>query len=244
MIPLTLIVATTPSLGIGLRGALPWPQLKGEMAYFARVTKRAPSPRHVNAVVMGRRTWESMPRKFRPLRGRVNVVLTRKREGVVADEEKGGGGKGVGVEGPLVAGSIQEAMERLKTGRIGVGEAGYGVEEEGRRQDGLELGKVFVIGGAELYAKALETESARRILLTRVQQDFKCDVFFPLKLAERQGGGLEAAKQGDGSRWVKSSKQALDEWTGEEVPAGVQSDNGVNWEFEMWERELPGLDGG
>ncbi|KAK0511706.1 hypothetical protein JMJ35_006279 [Cladonia borealis] len=40
--PLTLIVATTPHLGIGLRSSLPWPPLKPDLALFARVTKRPP----------------------------------------------------------------------------------------------------------------------------------------------------------------------------------------------------------
>ena len=38
---LTLIVAATNRMGIGLGGNLPWTGLKKEMAYFARVTKRA-----------------------------------------------------------------------------------------------------------------------------------------------------------------------------------------------------------
>ena len=43
--PFTLIVATTPTLGIGLRGTLPWPPLKPDLRLFARVTKRAPPAR-------------------------------------------------------------------------------------------------------------------------------------------------------------------------------------------------------
>ena len=39
---LTLILAATRDMGIGLRGTLPWTVLKKEMAYFARVTKRLP----------------------------------------------------------------------------------------------------------------------------------------------------------------------------------------------------------
>lgn len=44
MIPLelTLVLAATRDMGIGLNGALPWTGLKKEMAYFARVTKRLP----------------------------------------------------------------------------------------------------------------------------------------------------------------------------------------------------------
>ena len=41
---LTLIVAATSKMGIGLRGTFPWTGLKKEMAYFARVTKSAPAP--------------------------------------------------------------------------------------------------------------------------------------------------------------------------------------------------------
>lgn len=42
---LTLIVAATLEMGIGLNGTLPWTGLlKKEMAYFARVTKRLPPP--------------------------------------------------------------------------------------------------------------------------------------------------------------------------------------------------------
>lgn len=93
-IPLTLIVAATPKNGIGKNGSLPWPMLKKEMAYFARITKRVPTPTNTgslqsdtfkqtvldgtqrNAVIMGRKTWESIPRKFRPLKDRTNIVIS------------------------------------------------------------------------------------------------------------------------------------------------------------------------
>ncbi len=39
---LTLVLAATRDMGIGLNGTLPWTGLKKEMAYFARVTKRLP----------------------------------------------------------------------------------------------------------------------------------------------------------------------------------------------------------
>lgn len=80
--PVALIVAAlVPDLGIGFRGGLPW-RLKKEMKYFRDVTSHAPEG-STNAVIMGRRTWDSIPARFRPLPNRVNVVLSRKHENKV-----------------------------------------------------------------------------------------------------------------------------------------------------------------
>lgn len=50
-------------------GAMPW-HLPEDLAHFKRMTQGCP-------VIMGRRTWESLPARFRPLPGRLNLVLTR-----------------------------------------------------------------------------------------------------------------------------------------------------------------------
>ena len=75
---ITLIVAATTNNGIGQAGKLPW-RLPKEMQYFARVTTGEPDgmDKKKNAVVMGRTTWESIPRRFRPLPGRINFVVSR-----------------------------------------------------------------------------------------------------------------------------------------------------------------------
>lgn len=65
-----VIVAATSMLAIGRKGGLPW-RLPGDMAYFKEVTTRSKS-----ACIMGRKTWESIPLKFRPLAGRKNIVLS------------------------------------------------------------------------------------------------------------------------------------------------------------------------
>jgi dihydrofolate reductase len=48
-----------------------------DMQYFKEVTMATSDPQRINSVVMGRRTWDSIPKKFRPLPGRANIVLTR-----------------------------------------------------------------------------------------------------------------------------------------------------------------------
>lgn len=72
----SIIVAHDERRGIGKAGTIPW-RLGADMKHFARVTKAVQDPAKQNAVIMGRKTWESLPEKFRPLPGRKNIVLTR-----------------------------------------------------------------------------------------------------------------------------------------------------------------------
>jgi dihydrofolate reductase len=65
---LNIIAAMDSNRGIGYRGQLPWPRLQGDLEHFRRLTCNS-------TVIMGRKTWESLPK--RPLAGRVNIVLTR-----------------------------------------------------------------------------------------------------------------------------------------------------------------------
>ncbi len=66
---LHLIFARAANGVIGKDNALPW-HLPEDMAHFKRTTLGCP-------VIMGRKTWESLPARFRPLPGRLNIVVTR-----------------------------------------------------------------------------------------------------------------------------------------------------------------------
>jgi dihydrofolate reductase len=151
---------------------------------------------------MGRKTWDSIPAKFRPLKGRLNIVISRSfptPAHASADSE-----------GDLVkAASLEQALEYLKS------------------KSGQEVGKVFVIGGGQIYDAALKLSQTRRLLITRILSDFECDTFFPLKVAESE----ECAPG-----WVVKSKADLDAWVGEDAPAGIQEENQTKYEFQMWER--------
>jgi len=80
-----MIVAMCEGGGIGRDGTLPW-RLKSELANFSKLTKAVSAEGRLSAVVMGRKTWDSIPLKFRPLPGRLNVVVSRKaKEEVTTD---------------------------------------------------------------------------------------------------------------------------------------------------------------
>ena len=72
-----VVVAADLDWGIGKHNALPWPKLRGDMAHFRRITSTAPEGQR-NAIVMGRKTWESAEVAGRPLPNRLNIVITRR----------------------------------------------------------------------------------------------------------------------------------------------------------------------
>ncbi|KAJ5103136.1 hypothetical protein N7532_003665 [Penicillium argentinense] len=55
------------------------------MSFFARVTSRPPTAGTTNAIIMGRKTYESVPASLRPLGKRISVVITRDRTGAVKE---------------------------------------------------------------------------------------------------------------------------------------------------------------
>ncbi|XP_014832359.1 PREDICTED: dihydrofolate reductase isoform X2 [Poecilia mexicana] len=73
------IVAVCPNLGIGKDGKLPWHpiRLSNEFAHFRKMTATPSVAGRTNVVIMGRKTWFSIPEKNRPLKGRINIVLSR-----------------------------------------------------------------------------------------------------------------------------------------------------------------------
>ncbi len=80
-----VIVAMDEKRGIGQNGGLPW-HLSEDLKYFARTTKKTKDPSKQNAVIMGRKTWESIPDKYRPLPDRLNIVLSRNADYMVVPD--------------------------------------------------------------------------------------------------------------------------------------------------------------
>ncbi|POM60565.1 Thymidylate synthase [Phytophthora palmivora] len=147
-----VVAALEATGGIGLRQQIPW-QLPTDMKHFRALTTAPTASSAQHAVIMGRKTWESLPAKVRPMPKRYNVILTRDtsyRQSQNVPETVG------------IAASFREALEL--------------VQQQGERVD-----QVFVIGGGAVYTEALNYAGCNQVHLTRVKGAFECDAFFPLE---------------------------------------------------------------
>ena len=89
---INMIFARAANGVIGLNNAMPW-HLPEDLAHFKKLTFGCP-------VIMGRKTWYSLPAKFRPLPGRTNIVITRQTDWQP--------------EGANTAGSLQAALAQCQ----------------------------------------------------------------------------------------------------------------------------------
>jgi dihydrofolate reductase len=115
---INLIWAQARNRVIGLNGTIPW-HLPEDLAYLKRMTLGCP-------VIMGRKTWDSLPPKFRPLPGRTNVVISRQVDWHA--------------DGAMPAKNILEALSICEHMSI--------ILEPSPEQ-------VWVLGGAQIYAETL-----------------------------------------------------------------------------------------
>lgn len=150
-----ILVACTKRGGIGKDGAIPW-YLPPDLKYFRTITMETAGAGAVNAVIMGRNTWYSLPK--RPLAGRLNVVLSSSMPADVIEN--------ITAAGAHVCRSLEEALAYLK-----------GV---------ASVEKVFVIGGGRLYAEAIDHPECENVYVTMIENEYDCDTFFPLEKLERE----------------------------------------------------------
>ncbi|KAH9950369.1 dihydrofolate reductase [Amylocystis lapponica] len=213
MARLTVIVAATLTNGIGHNSRLPW-RLPKEMAYFARITSNAPEGR-MNAVVMGRNTWESIPHKFRPLPKRVNVVISSNKNYQLMPEDTATPAAPV-----YLHSNLESAIDRIS---------------HPERLE-VQINRSFIIGGSSLYRETLSLSPSSeafvdRVLVTRILSPAfeECDVYMPEFRTEDINGSHV-------SPWKRASHEELQEWAGFAVAEGIQEEKGVRYEFQMWVR--------
>ncbi|KAJ1018953.1 hypothetical protein NDA16_004756 [Ustilago loliicola] len=246
---LAMVAAMSLTNGIGKDGGLPW-RLKGEMAYFRSVTSHVPEGEKRqgarNAVIMGRKTWASIPPKFRPLGGRLNIVISRTQspKDLGVDPES---------EDVRVFASVEEALTHLAT--AGAGQS---------------IGRIFVIGGAQLYTDLLNLNASLatvdKLLVTRILAPrYDCDAFFPefrteaqyqaevehairIMSQSNQASGASTSEDGPANllkqqEWTKASTDLLRQYLGGSCPSSLAdstdmvTSEGETWyQYQMWER--------
>ena len=132
-----VIVAACDNGGIGYKDTLPW-SLKGDMKQFASLTTKTSDQQKKNAVVMGRKTWFAIPEKHRPLKNRINVVIS----GTLSE-----------LKPPCyVAGSVEDALMLLSSSPLSVqvenvwmigGERVYNFAMESAQLDRVYFTRIF-----------------------------------------------------------------------------------------------------
>lgn len=133
---------------IGAAGGMPW-HVPEDLAHFKAVTLGDP-------VIMGRKTWDSLPERFRPLPGRRNIVVTRQASWAAEGAER--------------AGSLAEALAAASASSS---------------PDGVETdAATWVIGGGVLFAEALGL--ADRLEVTELDVEVAGDTFAPDRAGWRE----------------------------------------------------------
>jgi len=150
MVNINLIVAMCKNNGIGLKGKIPW-TIESDMRYFSKITKGD----GLNAVIMGRNTWDSLPliKGKHGLIGRHNFVLSTT---LSFDNNE------------------DNSSHRMKTFKNIKEILNFLNENDDLYED------VWVIGGEQIYKEFLDMNIINRCYVTYIDKIFNCDTFFPL----------------------------------------------------------------
>jgi len=144
-----MILAVDDKNGIGKSWDLAW-YLPSDLKKFKKITSQTQDLAKMNAVVMWKNTWKSLPSKYRPLPDRINCILSSdlKNDDIWSKID----------DFVLYFNSLEHCISELES------------------KENVE--NIFIIWWAQLYNYALKSDLLEKIYITRVKWDFKCDVFF------------------------------------------------------------------
>lgn len=148
-----LIVAMEPNYGIGYNNKIPW-RIKEDLKLFKAITTSVQKYDSKNIVVMGRKTWDSIPEKYKPLPNRINVVLSTTMTLSKEFTDK---------YPDTFVFSDFENMEKFLENKFL-----------------LDYENIFFIGGKSIYEYALNTH-CDFVHISHVKKIYKTDVQFPFE---------------------------------------------------------------
>lgn len=134
------------NLGIGYKGQLPWGRIPEDMARFKQITANG-------AIIMGRKTYESIGRK---LPNRTNIVISRSlcRIGDIKNNQYAS--YHIKPDGTYICNSFDKALELAQS-----------------------YEPITVIGGTEIYRTAMHHPYCDKLYITFINQLYTCDTYFP-----------------------------------------------------------------
>ncbi len=144
-----IILATDSNNWIWKDWWLPW-KLSGDLKYFKKITEQTKDLAKLNWIIMWRKTWESIPSKFRPLPNRINCILSRSLK-------------------------YEDINSKIDNYVLHFNNFDHCLEELSRKEN---VENVFLIWWWSLYNQFINHKDLDKIYITKVEGDFKCDTFF------------------------------------------------------------------
>ncbi|KAI7863136.1 dihydrofolate reductase-like domain-containing protein [Spinellus fusiger] len=203
--PVILMAASLSNTrGIGWRQDIVW-DIPKDIEWLHRITKKQyNAAKHItheenwqNVVVMGRLSWESIPMKGVPYESRFNIVISRNPE------------YNIHAAGVFPHAQLSHSLEDAISCSI--------------EKHSVTGGRIFILGGAEVYEQSMNLPQSTHILLTLIHTEhtIECDSFMPVI---------------DPNVYRKASHLELQEFVEEIVPEGVQTHGNLEYEFLLYIR--------
>jgi dihydrofolate reductase / thymidylate synthase len=145
-----IIVSVDSDNGIGKNNNIPWLSEYNDFAYFKKITSTCDSKSRQNVIIMGRKTWESLPKS--PLPNRLNIIIssTLNKNDDRSDSNI------------LIYNNLDKCLDEL-----------HNVYVE-------QINKIFIIGGQQLYKEAISHPSCDKLYITKIPNKYDCDCNFPI----------------------------------------------------------------
>jgi dihydrofolate reductase len=135
-----VVACCRKTMGIATEAGLPW-HIPADLRYFKQLTVSTCNPTLKNAVIMGRKTFQSISVNHRPLPDRLNIVISNDPDEIMYLPKE-----------VLVVGSLNEALTTLTN-----------------KNYIKEIENVYVIGGSQVYNDAFKHQQLRRAFVTFVE---------------------------------------------------------------------------
>lgn len=147
------IVCVDRLWGFSRNNRIPWHKPE-DLKLFAKLTKTTQDPNKKNVCIMGRITWENIPEKYRPLKDRINIVVSNTIKTIKPIGENT-------YHSTSIEGAVKMAVDMYMN---------------------KQVERIFICGGESLYNYALNSFLLKQVHITKLNEDFKCDKFIDKNL--------------------------------------------------------------